>query len=298
MLKRQQGEGWGTKVIDRLAADLKAAFPEMKGFSARNIKYMRALAEAWPDSEFVQEVLAQIPWYHNITLLDKVKDRDERAWYINQTIHHGWSRNVLVHQIESELYQRQSQAITNFDQTLMPPQSDLARQILKDPYNFDFLSLGDAAHERELERSLLHHLQDFLLDLGKGFAFVGSQYHLEVGGEDFYIDLLFYHLKLRSYVVIELKVGEFKPEYAGKMNFYLSAVDAQLKHTDDQPSIGLILCKQKNRLIAEYALRDSGKPIGISEYQLTQVLPSSIAGELPTIEELESELSDDDQHEK
>ena len=292
VLERQRDEGWGTKVIDRLATDLRAEFPEMKGFSARNIKYMRGLAEAWPEESIVQQAVAQIPWGHNVRILDRVKNPTERIWYIQQTIQQGWSRNVLVHQIESGLYHRQGQAITNFDKTLVSPQSDLANQILKDPYNFDFLSLGEAAHERDLERGLLEHLRNFLLELGKGFAFVGNQYHLEVGGEDFYIDILFYHLHLRCYVVIELKMGEFKPEYAGKVNFYLSAVDEQLKHDTDQPTIGLILCKVKNKLIAEYALRDSGKPIGIAEYQLTQSLPSSIAGELPTIEELESELSD------
>ncbi len=293
VLERQRDEGWGTKVIDRLATDLRAEFPEMKGFSARNIKYMRGFAEAWPGESIVQQAAAQIPWGHNVRILDRVKNPTERIWYIQQTIQHGWSRNVLVYQIESGLYHRQGQAITNFDKTLVSPQSDLANQILKDSYNFDFLSLGEAAHERDLERGLLEHLRNFLLELGKGFAFVGNQYPLEVGGEDFYIDILFYHLHLRCYVVIELKMGEFKLEYAGKVNFYLSAVDEQLKHDTDQPTIGLILCKVKNKLIAEYALRDSGKPIRISEYQLTQSLSISLAGELPTIEELESELSDD-----
>jgi predicted nuclease of restriction endonuclease-like (RecB) superfamily len=204
---------------------------------------MRAFATAYPDEHFVQAVLAQIPWYHNITLVEKVKEPTARLWYAQQAITHGWSRNVLVHQIESHLYQRQGQAVSNFARTLPMPQSDLAQQLLKDPYHFDFLTLTPAAQERELERALLQHLRDFFLELGVGFALVGSQYRLEVADEEFYLDLLFYHLKLRCYIVIELKTGAFKPEYAGKMNFYLSAVDDLLRHSDDQPSIGLILCK-------------------------------------------------------
>lgn len=201
ILVRQQEQGWGAKVVKRLAADLRRAFPDMKGFSPRNLKYMRALAEAWPDKTFVQEVLAQITWYHNITILDKVASPAEREWYVRQTIQHGWSRNVLVHQIESRLYRRQGKALTNFDRTLPAPQSELAQQILKDPYSFDFLTLGSDAQERDLERGLLSHIRDFLLELGVGFAFVGSQYHLEVGGQDYYLDLLFYHLRLRCYKV-------------------------------------------------------------------------------------------------
>ena len=260
ILQKQEQEGWGTKVIDRLALDLAREFPEMKGFSPRNLKYMRAFAEAWTDEQIVQEVLAQITWYHNITLLEKVKDPPERLWYVEQTIEHGWSRNVLVHQIESKLYERQGKAITNFERTLPSPQSDLARSLLKDPYVFDFLSLGPEVQERDLERALLNHLRDFLLEFGKGFAFVGSQYCLDVGGEEFSIDLLFYQLRLRCFVVIDLKIGEFKPEYAGKMNFYLSAVDDLLRHPEDRPSVGLILCKSQDRLVAEYALRDVSKP--------------------------------------
>lgn len=290
ILERQRKEGWGSKVIDRLAQDLRREFPDMKGFSARNLKYMRAFAEAYPDKEFVQEVLAQITWYHNITLLEKVKDPKERIWYIQQTIEHGWSRNVLVHQIESGLYHRKGKAITNFDRTLPAPQSDLAREVLKDPYVFDFLGLTEDIRERELERQLIACIRDFLLELGVGFAFVGSQVHLEVGGEDFYLDLLFYHLKLRCYVVIELKTGEFKPEYAGKMNFYLSAVDDLLRHPDDRPSIGIILCKSKNKVIVEYALRDTTKPIGVSSYRLTRALPEELKSSLPSVEELEREL--------
>ena len=290
ILERQLRERWGAKVVDRLAADLKREFPDMKGFSVRNLKYMRRFAEAWNEDEFVQQVAAQLPWFHNCVLLDKVADPDARVWYARAAIHHGWSRAVLVHQIESDLRRRQGKAITNFDRALPPPQSDLAQEVTKDPYHFDFLMLGEEAHERDLERGLLEHLRKFLLELGVGFAFVGSQYPLTVGGEEFRIDLLFYHLKLRCYVVIDLKTVPFQPEFAGKMNFYLSAVNNLLSHSDDQPSIGLILCKTKNQVIAEYALEDYTKPIGISEYRLAESLPDKLQGSLPTIEELESEL--------
>jgi predicted nuclease of restriction endonuclease-like (RecB) superfamily len=293
ILERQDLAGWGAKIIERLASDLHREFPEAKGFSPRNLKYMRALAEAYPDPNFVQQVVAQIPWGHNVRILDGTKDRAEREWYIQQTVQNGWSRNVLVLQIESGLYRRQGKAQTNFAATLPEPQSDLAQQVLKDPYNFDFLTLSRDAHEKELELGLLEHLRKFLLELGVGFAFVGSQYPLEVGGEDFRIDLLFYHLKLRCFVVIDLKMGAFKPEYAGKMNFYLSAVDDLLRHSADQPSIGVILCKSKNAVVAEYALRDTAKPIGISEYLATIRLPEDLKGSLPTVEELEEELKKD-----
>lgn len=294
ILERQRQHGWGAKVIDRLSVDLRRTFPEMKGFSLRNLKYMRAFAEAYPDEQFVQQVVAQIPWGHNVRILDAVNDAAEREWYARQTIEHGWSRNVLVHQIESGLYSRQGKAVTNFQRTLPAPQSELARQLLKDPYAFDFLSLGEDVAERELEHGLLNHIRQFLLELGIGFAFVGSQYHLEVGGQDFYLDLLFYHLRLRCFVVIDLKVSEFQPEFAGKMNFYLSAVDEHLRHKDDQPSIGIILCKTKNKVIVEYSLRDANKPMGVSTYQLTESLPKRLKGSLPTIEELEAELGEVD----
>lgn len=293
ILRRQSDEGWGSKVIDRLAGDLRKEFPEIKGFSPRNLKYMRAFAKAWPEEQFVQGVLAQITWYHNITLLDKLKDPSQRAWYASHAIQNGWSRNVLVHQIESGLYSRQGQALTNFDIALPSPQSDLAKQTIKDPYIFDFLDLGPEMRERELERDLLSHLRDFLMELGVGFSLVGSQVHLEVGDQDFYLDLLFYHLRLRCYVIIDLKVGDFKPEYTGKMNFYLSAVDDHLRHQDDQPSIGIILCKTRNRLIAEYALRDLRKPMGVSTYHLTTALPDDLKGKLPSIDDLAAELVGD-----
>ncbi|WP_265581075.1 PDDEXK nuclease domain-containing protein [Methanofollis aquaemaris] len=290
IVQRQEREGWGAKVIDRLSADLKREFPDMKGFSSRNLKYMRSFARAYPDEEFVQEVLAQITWYHTVTLLDKVKDPVQREWYIRRTIANGWSRNVLVHQIERGLIRREGRAVTNFSETLPAEQSDLALQTMKDPYIFDFLRMGETVRERELERGLIDHLREFLLELGVGFAFVGSQYRLAVGGQDFYLDLLFYHLRLRSYVVIDLKVGEFIPEYAGKMNFYLSAVDDLLAHSSDNPSIGIVLCKAKNRVIAEYALRDMARPIGVAGYVLTSSLPEELAGRLPTVDELEEEL--------
>jgi predicted nuclease of restriction endonuclease-like (RecB) superfamily len=290
ILVRQEQEGWGAKVIDRLSADLKKAFPDLKGFSPRNLKYMRSFAEAYPDFQFVQQVVAQIPWGHNVRIMEYVKAHPAREWYILKVIEHGWSRNVLVHQIETNLYHRKGQAITNFDLTLPAPQSDLAKQTLKDPYIFDFLQLQEDAQEREIEKSLIEHIKDFLLELGVGFSFVASQYHLEVDEEDFYIDLLFYHLKLRCYVIIDLKTGEFKPEYAGKINFYLSAIDDLAKSEHDNPSIGIVLCKTKKRLIVEYALRDMAKPIGVSAYQLTAVLPDQLKTSLPTIEQLEAEL--------
>lgn len=290
ILQRQASEGWGTRVVDRLAQDLRSEFPTMQGLSPRNLKYMRALAEAWPDEPIVQQAVAQIPWGHNVRLLDLLKSPQERLWYAQQTILNGWSRNVLVLQIESGLYRRQGKAITNFQATLPKPQSDLAQQLIKDPYSFDFLTLATQAQERDLERGLLEHLRQFLIELGVGFALVGSQVPLEVGGEDFKLDLLFYHLKLRCYVVIDLKMTPFKPEYTGKMNFYLAAVDDMLRHPDDKPSIGLILCKAKNRIIVEYALRNTMTPMGISEFRHLEKLPEQLKGTLPTIEEIEAEL--------
>ncbi len=290
ILERQQSEGWGSKVVERLAQDLRAEFPDMGGLSRTNLLYMRAFAEAWPDEVIVQQLVGQIPWGHNVRVIDLVKDREERLWYIRAAIEQGWSRNVLVMQIESGLYRRQGKAITNFSATLPAPQSDLARQLIKDPYNFDFLTLTSAAQERDLERGLLVHLRQFLVELGTGFAFVGSQVPLEVGGEEFKLDLLFYHLKLRCFCVIDLKMKPFKPEYAGKMNFYLAAVDDLLRHPQDQPSIGLILCRTKNRIIAEYALRNLSTPMGISEFRHLEQLPEQLQGTLPTIEEIEAEL--------
>lgn len=291
ILVRQEEQGWGSKVIDRLSRDLRAAFPEMQGFSPRSLKYMRAFALAWPDEAFVQQAAAQIPWFHNVVILDKLKDGAVRQWYVRAAFEHGWSRNVLVHQIETRLFERQGAAQTNFSRTLPPPRSDLARQVLKDPYLFDFLTLDREAHERDLERGLLDHVRQFLLEMGTGFAFVGSQYHLQVGESDFYIDLLFYHTRLHCYVVVELKAREFRPEDAGKLNFYLSAADDLLRTEGDGPTLGLLLCKTKDRAVAEYALRDVGKPLGIAEYRVEELLPEAYRGTLPSIAELEAGLA-------
>ena len=294
ILARQSVQGWGAKVIERLAHDLRTAFPEMKGFSPRNLKYMRAFAQAWPDDEFVQEVLAQLPWYHQLALLDKLPDPETRRWYALKAIEHNWSRNILVIQIETRLLERSGTAVTNFVASLPRPQSDLARESLKDPYRFDFLGLTDEAQEREIENALVKHVTEFLLELGAGFAFVGRQVLLDVGGDEFFIDLLFYHLKLRCYVVIELKGGKFKPEHLGQLGFYLTAVDAQIKHPQDAPTIGLLLCKSKNKVVAEYALRDKAQPMGIAEYKLLESLPAELQTNLPSIEQIERELAGSD----
>jgi predicted nuclease of restriction endonuclease-like (RecB) superfamily len=324
---RQQHEGWGAGVIPRLSRELRNELPEEKGFSERNIKRMVAFFRAYPNptaivpqaaaqldasrivpppsaklvpAEKVPQAAAQIsasllwsiPWFHHVILIEKVKDLGSRVWYMAQTLANGWSRNVLQLMIKSGAADRQGQAVTNFDRLLPSPQSDLVQQTLKDPYIFDFLTLQEPFHERELEINLLHQLERFLLELGQGFAFVGRQYPLTVGGRDFAIDLLFYHLKLRCFFVIDLKRGEFKPEYAGKMNFYLGVVDDKLRHEADAPSIGLILCQDRNHIVAEYALRGVEKPIGISEYELTRALPARLQSALPTVEEIEAELAD------
>ncbi|KVO41304.1 PDDEXK nuclease domain-containing protein [Burkholderia ubonensis] len=293
ILERQQRQGWGAKVIDQLARDLKDAFPDMRGFSPRNLKYMRALAQAWPAPEFVQQPAAQLPWFHLCTLLDKVKDPADRDWYAGKSLEHGWSRNVLAMQIDTQAHTRAGSAVTNFDARLPPPQSDLAREALKDPYVFDFLGLTEDAQERDIEQALTRHITRFLLELGAGFAFVGRQYRLEVGGDEFFIDLLFYHLKLRCYVVVELKATPFRPDYAGQLNFYLSAVDAQLRAPEDQPTIGLLLCRERNRLVAEYALRGMANPMGVAEYQLLRQIPKSLESGLPSIDRIEAELRPD-----
>jgi len=290
ILARQAEQGWGAKVIDRLAHDLRAAFPEMKGFSRANLMYMRAFAEAWPDGQIVQQAVGQLPWGHNLVLLSKLKNRGERLAYAQKTIDNNWSRNVLVMQIETRLLERQGKAVTNFEQRLPKPQSDLARESIKDPYRFDFLGLTDEAQEREIESALVKHVTRFLLELGTGFAFVGRQVLLNVGGEEFFIDLLFYHLKLRCYVVIELKGGKFKPEHLGQLGFYLTAVDRQVKAEQDNPTIGLLLCKSKNKVVAEYALGDKTQPMGIAEYKLLESLPEPLQTSLPTIEQIEREL--------
>lgn len=310
--QRQQQEGWGAAVIPRLARDLHNELPEEKGFSERNIKRMLAFHRAYP--HFVPQVVAQkgnepeapqhmalfpsdlllaLPWGHHSELLAKVKDAATRQWYMQAAVRFGWSRNILLMQIETSAHLRLGRATTNFADRLPPPESDMAQQSLKDPYIFDFLTLANGFHERELETGLVAHLEKFLLELGQGFAFVGRQYHLDLDGHDFYIDLLFYHLKLRCFVVIDLKRGDFKPEYAGKMNFYCNVVDDRLRHASDAPTIGLILCQQPNRVLAEYALRGIDKPIGVSTYELTRALPAELQTSLPSIEEIERALADD-----
>ena len=276
------------KVIDRLAHDLRTAFPEMKGFSRANLMYMRAFAEAWPDAEFVQAVLAQLPWYHQLALLDKLPDPATRRWYAAKAIEHNWSRNILVMQIETRLRERSGKAVTNFEARLPSPPSDLARESLKDPYRFDFLGLTDAAQEREIENALVKYVTEFLR-----FAFVGRQLLLEVGGDEFFTDRLFYHLKLRCYVVIELKGGKFKPEHLGQLGFYLTAVDRQVKSEQDNPTIGLLLCKSKNKIVAEYALGDKSQPMGVAEYKLLDSLPAELQTSLPSIEAIEQALEGD-----
>lgn len=294
ILKKEAEKGWGGKVIDLLSSDLKKNFPGMKGFSIRNLKYMRQFAQTYPNVNFVQETLAQLNWYINITMMQKIKDVPIRDWYITKAIEHGWSQTVLVHQLELKLYERSiTDKITNFSKTLAPAQSDLLRETLKDPYIFDFLCLSEDAKEKDIEEQLVKHITKFLLELGAGFAFVGNQYKLEVGEKEYYIDLLFYHLKLKCYFVIELKSVAFKPEFAGKLNFYLSAVDDMLKTETDNPTIGLILCKTKNKIEAEYSLRDIQKPMGISEYEITKSLPKELKTTLPTIEAIEGELENE-----
>lgn len=283
---------WGSKFIDNLAADIKLSFPNTTGYSARNLKYMAKFAAMFENAEIVQAVLAQLTWYHNMALMDKAQDTEQYVWYAQETIKNGWSRNVLVHQIESGLYERQAIAekISNFENRLASPQSELAVQTMKDPYIFDFIPFKEDMVERDIEQALVKDITKLLLELGTGFAFLGNQYHLNVGGDDFYIDLLFYNLNLRCYIVIELKTGEFKPEYAGQLNFYLSAVDGMLKKDDDNSSIGLLLCKSKNALVAEYALKDMSKPIGVSEYKITNSLPEGLSRQLPSIEDIQKRI--------
>ena len=323
--ERQDHEGWGTAVIPRLARDIRNELPEEKGFSERNIKRMLRFYREYPNilpimpqavaqlqqaenkdvlivpqavdqlpvterSVILQRLVTQIPWGHNILLMERVKDLSSRLWYMEQIIQNGWSRDTLGLMIKSDAHERKGKAVSNFKLTLPDPQSDLVRQSLKDPYIFDFLTLTEPFNERELETELVKHLEKFLIELGAGFAFVGRQYRMEISDQDYYIDLLFYHLKLRCYIVIELKKGDFKPEYAGKMNFYCSAVDDLIKDPTDQTTIGLILCQTKDRILAEYALRDVHKPIGVSEYELTRALPENLKSSLPSIEEIEAEL--------
>lgn len=329
ILLEQGKQGWGAKVIDTLAEDLRAEFSEFKGLSVRNLKYMRAFAEAWPlfnvsssgqksltrfedksidiqddifvqaapaqigtdmENSIVQGLLAQLSWYHHTTLLEKVKDTTTRLFYVQETVKNGWSRAVMVHQIEGGLHQRVGKIASNFNSTIAPEQSELVQQLFKDPYKFEFIYLGQAAKERDLEDALVNQLTKFLLELGQHFAFMGRQYKMMAGEREYFFDLLFYHTRLKRYIIVDLKIDEFKPEYKGKMEFYLNLADDHLKQHDDAPSIGLILCKTKDGLIVEYALRDSSKPIGVAEYLLSDKLPLDIRGELPTVEELEAKM--------
>ncbi len=292
IIGKQQNEGWGSKIIDYIAKDLNRSYPGISGFSIRNLKYMCKFAKVYPDSKFVQAVLAQIPWWHNLILLEKVKNEKERAWYAQQTIINGWSGRALDDCIRSKLYQRKGKAITNFSSRLKKPHSELVEDTFKSPYNLDFLTMYPGYHEKDLEKGLIDHIQKMLVELGHGFAFFGRQYPIEVDGVDYYIDLIFYHTKLHCYVVVELKNTDFKPEYAGKIQFYISAIDKKLKSKKDNPTIGLILCKTNKRLTVEYALQDVNKPIGVSEYsvKITESLPKNMKGNLPTIKEIEAEL--------
>ncbi len=287
ILLRQKAEGWGTKVIDRLGPDLQARFPGIEGFSPRNLKYMRSLAEAWPDPAIVPQRVALLPWGHLRLLLDRVKEPAAREWYLAAAMREGWNRDALGHMIEGKLYAREGKSLTNFSRTLPPEQSEMAVQVLRDPYNFDFLTLTHPLEERKLERGLLAHMRDLLLELGRGFAFVGSQVPLTVADQTFYLDLLFYHVRLHCYFVVELKVGRFKPEYAGKLNFYLSAVDGELRTERDEPTIGLLLCESHEGAIVEYSFRDIAKPIGVATYTVTRELPAPVRDELPSVQDLQ-----------
>lgn len=284
---KQESLGWGSKTIDKLSRDLKVAFPSMKGFSPRNLKYMLKFAREYPSAEIVQQAAAQIPWFHNVVILERVKDKKAREWYVKKITEKGWSRSVLEIHIDNDTYGREGKGINNFESTLAPIDSDLAREMTKDPHNFEFLTLKENFDEKELEDGLFTHMQNFLLEMGDGLAFVGRQKRLSVGRDDFYIDMLFYHLKARCYVVVELKATALKPEYVGKLNFYLSVVDDLLRHPDDQPTIGLLICKDKNKVVAEYAVRNVKSPINISEFQ------ANIEKALPSIEDIEKELEDD-----
>lgn len=292
ILEKQEEEGWGARVIDRMSKDLKEAFPDMSGFSPRNIKYMRKFALCWPDYEIVQRVVAQLPWRTNITLLDKLREQEERIWYAEKTIENGWSKTILELQIQSRLMERTGKTVNNFPAALPPIDSDMANQIFKDPYLFDFLGTDMPRREVEIERKLTEHIQKFLLELGQGFAFVGRQVHLEVGGQDFYIDLLFYHLKLRCYVVIELKACDFEPGFVSQLNMYQNVVNDILKHPDDKPTIGLLLVKGKNETVVEYSLAGYQNPIGVADWenQIARALPEELKSSLPTVEEIEKEL--------
>ena len=292
IVAKQKESNWGDGFIKDISRDLKIEFPNMKGFSVTNIKYMRQWYLFFSKSQQVVDQIFQIPWGHNIVIVTKIKNENEALFYAQKTIQHGWSRAVLVHQIESKLYYREAKAINNFDAKLPPVQSDLAKASLKDPYCFDFLMLKEKHNEKELEDALMKHITSFLLELGSGFSFVGRQYRLEIGGDEFFIDLLFYHIKLKCYIVVELKTVKFKPEFAGQLNFYVSAIDGELKESNDNPTLGILICKSKNDTVVEYALNKIDNPIGVSEYELFDKLPQKFKSTLPSIEEIEAHLKD------
>jgi predicted nuclease of restriction endonuclease-like (RecB) superfamily len=293
IVEKQKNTAWGDGFLTQMANDLQAEFPGIKGFSKRNLEFMRQWYCYWQlKSQFVQQLVSQIPWGHNLVILNKTQSHDEALYYVRKTIENNWSRSVLTHQIEGGLFKREGKAITNFEATLPKPQFDLAIQTLKDPYNFDFLTIRDKHDEKELEGALVSHVTKFLLELGAGFSFIGRQHKITVDGDDFYIDLLFYHVRLHCYIVVELKALKFKPEFAGKLNFYISAVDGMLKSDHDNPTVGILICKSKKKTVVEYALKDVHKPIGVSEYQITQTLPDEFKSSLPSIAEIEAELED------
>jgi predicted nuclease of restriction endonuclease-like (RecB) superfamily len=291
--EKQKSTTWGDGFLLQMSRDLQVEFPDMKGFSVRNIKYMRQWFQFWStDTAIGQQAVAQIPWGHNLVIISKVKNTEEALFYVQKTLQNNWSRAVLTHQIESNLYQRQGKAISNFQATLPAPHSDLANQTLKDPYIFDFLSLTESHNEKELENALVEHVTRFLLELGAGFSYLGKQYKLEISGDEFFIDLLFYHVKLHCYVVVELKTGKFKPEFAGQLNFYVSAVDSVFKSEADNATIGILICKSKNNTVVEYTLKGIQNPIGVSEYSITKSLPDEFKSSLPSIEAIEAELGE------
>lgn len=296
IIEKQKQTKWGSKFLESLSLDLQNSFPGTKGFSVRNLERMRQFAFIYPEQTITTQPVSQLPWGHILILIQRIKDEEPRNWYIEQSLNNGWSRWTLDENIKQRLYERQGPVTnksSNFLQRLPSPQSALAHDILKNPYNFDFLSLGNDAHEKEIEKELTQHVTKFLLELGKGFAYVGAQVPITVNDHEFFIDMLFYHLQLRSYVVIELKSREFKPADTGQLNFYLTAIDKQIKCKDDNASIGILLCKSSDKVIAEYALQDINKPIGISEYELSKILPKKLKTSLPSIEEIEAEFSND-----
>lgn len=295
LIEKQKSHQWGSHFLEQFSHDMRQAFPEMQGFSKRNLEYMRRFAQLYPRIEFAKQPVSQLPWGHIVRLMQMVKNAHEREWYAIQTIKNGWSRTVLEMQIESELYERQAESgkkINNFHKQLPALQSDLANEMLKDPYNFDFLTIQGKARERVIEDALVTHIRDFLIELGQGFALVGSQVPLTFDDQEFFVDLLFYHLHLRAFVVIELKATKFKPEHTGQLGFYMAAVDDLMRKEGDNQTIGIILCKSKHKVVAEYALRNMNAPIGISEYKLAKALPKELKANLPSVEEIEAELNE------